>query len=66
MNAMQTLNIISAGIDLKQKRLGYAASAALGKRAAEERERLNNNDHDFYHFAPKLLEMIAFERGEMP
>ena len=39
---------------------------SLGKRMADERERLNNNDHDYYHFAPKLLEMIAFERGEMP
>ncbi len=39
---------------------------SLGMRMADERERLGNNDHDYYHFAPKLLEMIAFERGEMP
>lgn len=38
----------------------------LGKRMAVEHERLGNNDHDYHHFAPKLLEMIAFERGEMP
>ena len=38
---------------------------ALGRRVEEESERFNAAQ-DFYHFAPKLMEMLAFERGEMP
>lgn len=59
-------NSRDAGLSVGMRNAVGSEYAALGRRVAQERVRLSNNDHDLYHYAPKLLELIAFERGEMP